>query len=241
MRIAVISDIHGNLEAFQAVLADMEHSRVEAAVCLGDNIGYGPEPEEVVRLVRERNIPCVIGNHELALIEGRVLARFNPRAKESLLLSRRLLSAETMRFIDSLPATRIFHEALFVHGCPPDSVTRYLFEVSDGELAAIFSDMAQSMCFVGHTHDLGMIRFDGRTVRRAVLGKGLVRLEDECRHIVNVGSVGQPRDGDNNAKYVIWDTGPSVVDVRFVAYDIAVTARRILALGFPEYNARRLW
>jgi predicted phosphodiesterase len=241
VRIAVISDIHGNLEAFQEVLADMEHSCVEAAICLGDNIGYGPEPEEVVRLVRERNIPCIMGNHELAIIDWRVLAGFNPMAKESLVLSRRLLSAETMHFIHGLHATLVFQGALFVHGCPPDSVTRYLFEVSDGELVDIFSAMAYSVCFVGHTHELGMIRFDGRTVRRTVLGKGPVCLDDDCRHIVNVGSVGQPRDGDNRAKYVVWDTAPRVVDVRFVSYDIAATARKIRALGFPEHNATRLW
>ena len=101
--------------------------------------------------------------------------------------------------------------------------------------------MEEKICFVGHTHVLEIIQFDGKVITRSRLSEGLFLLEAEHHYIVNVGSVGQPRDGDNRAKYVIWDTSSSHVDVRFVAYDIAKTASKILELGFGEFNAQRLW
>jgi len=241
MRLAVFSDIHGNLEAFKEVLADMDRAQVEGVMCLGDNIGYGPEPEEVVNLVRRRNILCVMGNHELAVIEPQYLERMNPSARKSALLTRSLLSAETVAYISTLKPFAIFHGALCVHGCPPDSVTTYLFQVSAARLVRLFRAMKERVCFAGHTHDLEIISFDGTQVTRAALPEGRVRLESGRQYIINVGSVGQPRDGNNNAKYVIWDTCEETVDVRFVPYDIAKTVQKILELGFPAFNAERLW
>jgi predicted phosphodiesterase len=241
MRLAVLSDIHGNLEAFKEVLADMDRAQVEGVMCLGDNIGYGPEPEAVVNLVRRRNMPCVMGNHELAAIEPQYLERMNPSPRKSALLTRNLLSAETVAYISTLKPFMIFHGALCVHGCPPDSVTTYLFQVSATRLARLFRAMKERVCFAGHTHDLEIISFDGTQVTQASLPEGRVRLESGRQYIINVGSVGQPRDGNNNAKYVIWDTHEETVDVRFVPYDIAKTVKKILELGFPAFNAERLW
>jgi predicted phosphodiesterase len=241
MRLAVISDIHGNLEAFKEVLADMDRARVEGVMCLGDNIGYGPEPEAVVNLVRRRDIPCIMGNHELAVIQPQYLERMNPSPRKSALLTRSLLSVETVAYIFTLKPFAVFHGARCVHGCPPDSATTYLFEVSTARLARLFRAMKERVCFAGHTHDLGIISFDGAQVTRAALSEGRVRLESVRQYIINVGSVGQPRDGNNNAKYVIWDTCEDSVDVRFVPYDIAKTVKKILELGFPAFNAERLW
>ena len=130
MRIAVVSDIHGNLEALKQVLADIDQSGVDSVVCLGDNIGYGPESEGVVNLIRKRNIPSVMGNHELAIVEPMYVDRMNPTARRSLLLTQKLISQDTLEYIKSLKTSLIFHESLCVHGCPPDSVTKYLFQVS---------------------------------------------------------------------------------------------------------------
>lgn len=101
--------------------------------------------------------------------------------------------------------------------------------------------MKEKICFVGHTHVLESIQFDGKEITRSRLSEGLFPLETEHQYIINAGSVGQPRDGDNRAKYVIWDTSSGHVDVRYVAYDTGKTASRILAPGFPEFNAQRLW
>ncbi len=219
----------------------MDRAQVEDVMCLGDNIGYGPEPEEVVKLVRRRDIPCVMGNHELAVIEPEYLNRMNPSPRQSALLTRSLLSAETVAYISTLKPFAVFHGARCVHGCPPDSVTTYLFQVSTARLARLFRAMKERVCFAGHTHDLEIISFDGVRVTQAPLPEGRVCLESGRQYIINVGSVGQPRDGNNNAKYVIWDTHEETVDVRFVPYDISKTVKKILELGFPAFNADRLW
>jgi predicted phosphodiesterase len=241
MRIAVISDIHGNLEALLRVLEDIQEQDIRRVVCLGDNIGYGPEPNEVVRLIGEHAIPCVMGNHELGLVQPEYLGWFNRCAKRSLLKTRDMLTGVTIEYIRTLPSFLVEWGGFFTHGCPPDRITTYLFELGDHELESLFVEIDQSLVFVGHTHDLAAVSFDGHGVRHLGLGKGSAHLEEGHRYIINVGSVGQPRDGNNNAKYVIWDQEVNEVQVRFVPYDIAKTANKILELGLPKINASRLW
>jgi predicted phosphodiesterase len=241
MRVAVISDIHGNLEAFRQVLLDIDRCRVDATVCLGDCVGYGPEPERCVALLRHRNIPCVMGNHELGLVDSAYLGWFNRPTRHSLLLTRELVSSDTMEFIKGLPASEVLHGCLCVHGCPPDSATTYLFDVPDKKLVQLFQEMRERVCFVGHTHVLEIIGFEGGRVSRALLHRGRISLQGNRQFMINVGSVGQPRDGNNTAKYVVWDDTNRSVEVRFVPYDIAATVRKIREIGLPEMNARRLW
>lgn len=241
MKVAVISDIHGNLEALVEVLADMDRVGAERAVCLGDIIGYGPNPQEVVDLIRVRGIPSVMGNHELAFAQPEFLDWFNDNARASLLLSDKMISGDTRMWLQSLPATMVFEDALFVHGCPPDSITEYIFAWSDAELEGMFSRMESLLCFVGHTHTLEATSYVGSTVRHRSLVEGLFKFEPGVKYIINVGSVGQPRDRcDNNAKYALWDTAGKRVEIRSVPYDVLTTAEKILRLGFPSINAYRL-
>lgn len=241
MRLAIISDVHGNLEALEQVLSDIDQLQVDGLACLGDNIGYGADSEEVVKLIRQRQIPCVMGNHELAVMDPSCLYRMNPVARRSLILTEERISRDTLDYIHRLKGSIVFHGSLCVHGCPPDSITTYLFDVSEMKLRKIFAAMKYRICFVGHTHDLEIVGFDGEGITRTPLFKGLSSLQKNRQYIINVGSVGQPRDGDNNAKYVIWDDVSSTIEVRYIAYDIAATACKILELGFPEFNAKRLW
>ena len=176
MRIAVLSDVHGNLEALREVLADIDRSRTDAVLCLGDNIGYGPEPEAVVESIRERGIPCVMGNHELGLVDETYLDWFNTSARHSLLLTRELISSDTLEYMRRLQPSFSFQACLCVHGRPPDSTTTYLFQVSDADLQMQFRNLEESLCFVGHTHDLELIRFDGTEIARASLGRGKIPL-----------------------------------------------------------------
>ena len=241
MKIAVISDIHGNLEAFREVLTDIDNRQIGDIVCLGDSIGYGPEPEAVVQLIQERQIPSVLGNHEQALNQPRFLKRMNPSARKSAHITQDLLSPDTLAYCRRLQPSMIIQGARCVHGCPPDSPTTYLFAVSETRLERLFRATDERICFAGHTHDLEIIRFDGKKVTRHTLGPGHVDLDLSTQYIVIAGSVGQPRDGNNKAKYLIWDTDSATIEVRYVSYDIAKTADKILALGFPEFNATRLW
>ena len=241
MKLAVISDIHGNLEAFLRVLEDIRVSNVDMTICLGDNVGYGPEPELVVKHIRDHEIPCVVGNHELALVDSKYLDWFNSLAQKSVLLTLELVSPDTLDYCRGLPKTMTVENCLCVHGCPPDSALTYVFEPPLDELANIMHRMTESICFVGHTHCLEIFQYNGLTINNSVIGSSIVHLNADYKYIINVGSVGQPRDGSNAAKYVIWDDELKILEVRFVSYDIAATADKILQMGWPRFLADRLW
>jgi predicted phosphodiesterase len=240
MKTAILSDIHGNLTAFEAVLADIRSQRISTILNMGDMVGYGPEPEKVVQRVRELGIPSTMGNHELGVLYEEERRWFNPRLQKGIHLTVALLSPETLAWCATLPASLVLHGCRCVHGFPPDSVKTYLFQKDTDDLALIMPQLTESLVFVGHTHELELVTWDGFTVRRRRLGEEIVTIDRE-RTIVNVGSVGQPRDGDNNAKYVVWDRENGTVAVRYVAYDIQATADAILERGFPAYYANRLW
>ncbi len=240
MRLAIFSDIHGNLDAFQAVLEDLERRRVDALYSLGDNIGYGAQPEEVVELLIARGIPSVLGNHELAALDPSTLDWFNPAARRSLALSLSWLRSDIRAFLAALPPFLSVHGLRLVHGFPPDSPTTYLFEIPRIDLATRFASFPERLCFVGHTHLLGLYRLREREVQEEALSEGEYALDPQSRYLVNVGSVGQPRDGDPRAKYVLWDEDRGTLEIRCVAYDAPAAAAKILARGLPPEHARRL-
>jgi predicted phosphodiesterase len=241
MRLGIISDIHGNLEAFGSVLSDIDDVGVDELICLGDNIGYGPDPVGVVRLLRDRSIYSLIGNHELAVAEPASLQWFNPVARRSLLKTIELMDENTIRFVTGLDRFQVRDGCRFVHGFPPESAATYLFQVDADGLCKTFGEYPERLCFVGHTHELEIVAFGDGVARARPLKKGTTRLRKELRYIINVGSVGQPRDGNNNAKYVIFDSDRDLLEVRFVPYDISVTVQKIIAAGLPESHAMRLW
>ena len=240
MRIAVISDIHSNMEAFTRVLEDADRSFVDAMVCLGDVIGYGPEPNEAISLIRERNIPTVMGNHELGVAECDYMDHLNPIACKSLQMTIEMLSEESLAFVTGLEPFLVFHDSRFVHGLPPDSPTTYMFEISNVKMKNFFGQYKERLCFTGHTHNPEMVEFDGNFVVRTLLNKGVTNLEKDKRYIINAGSVGQPRDRNNHAKYIIWDTANDSIEVKHISYDIESVANKILKAGLPSINATRL-
>jgi diadenosine tetraphosphatase ApaH/serine/threonine PP2A family protein phosphatase len=151
-----------------------------------------------------------------------------------------MLSEASLRWAASLPDHLVRHEARFVHGCPPRAVNLYLFQVPDHALPTVFSRYPEQVCFVGHTHELELVSLARNTARRLRLEEGTTALDPRARHIVNAGSVGQPRDGDSHAKYLIWDTRAMEIEVRFVEYDVASTVTSIRNKGLPERDAARL-
>jgi predicted phosphodiesterase len=241
MRLAVISDIHANLEALKQVLRDLDRQSVDAVVSLGDNIGYGPDPEAVLELIRERNIPSVMGNHELGIVNPVSLSHFNPAARLSLEITWGLLSPRSIDFLKTLKTSCVVGRCWCVHGFPPHSVNMYLYQAIESRLRRAFLELEQEVCFVGHTHELIVIGSGEDRPREIPLKQGRNFLPEGYKYIVNAGSVGQPRDGNNRAKYVIWDDETRILEIRYIPYDIAATAKKILELGFPEFNARRLW
>ncbi|GFM32578.1 metallophosphoesterase [Desulfovibrio subterraneus] len=242
MVIAVLSDIHGNLEAFQSVLADMDAQVPPPAeiLSLGDNLGYGPDPEACVQLVRERGIHSVMGNHELGVARSKYRSWFNSQSREALQRTCELVSPETVDYIAGLPMALSKHDALFVHGLPPDSALKYLYELDSKQIQALFGTFNESIAFIGHTHELELVELEPDGIFRRPLVEGLHCLDRNTRYIVNIGAVGQPRDGDRRAKYVLWDTETWELQVRFIKYDVQTTVKKFKEAGMPQRYAERL-
>ncbi|MCK4376394.1 MAG: metallophosphoesterase family protein, partial [Candidatus Brocadiae bacterium] len=232
---AIISDIHGNLEAFQAVLEDMERQDATELICLGDFVGYGPNPKECIDLAVGFRI-ALRGNHEHALLTEFESSNFNVKARDSIDWTREQLNplgddrqANLRRwdFLDSLETTHKDEDILYVHGTPRDPTAEYLYPrdvYRQEKLRAIF-EMVDWLCFCGHTHVPGVWTQDMiyLTPQEVNYRYHLVNKKT----IVNVGSVGQPRDGDNRATYVLFD-GSRIV-FRKVDYRVETTARKIRA------------
>lgn len=240
-KIAIISDVHGNMEAFEQVLADIDRLNVDVVISLGDNIGYGPEPDRVIQYIRRHAISSVQGNHELAIIEPNYLNWFNAAAQQSLKKTLKLLSEPSIGFIAKMKVFLSEYGCRFVHGFPPDSPLTYSFQVSEGKTKKALDELSEKRCFIGHTHTLDLISYDGQKIEYGSLNEGLNILDPDRKYIISVGSVGQPRDGDNRSKYVIWNSSDDTVEVRFVAYDIGAVVKKIHAAGLPPEHAERLW
>lgn len=242
-KIAIISDLHANIEAAEEVFADIEVMGINHIIGLGDTVGYGPDPEKTAHLMMARRIPTVMGNHELAMAGGNYRQRLNKSALESIFITETLLSPPVRAYLKSLPPVLIRDGIRFVHGCPPDSIETYLVFPEASRLRRIFSMYKERLCFFGHTHQLAIFELDPATTRIAdmELLPGRFELRADRRYLINVGSVGQPRDGINNfAKYVVYDRANSAIEVRQIRYDAEKTAEKIIKLGFPEFNAQRL-
>lgn len=241
MRLAVLSDIHGNLEAFTAVLADVGQAGADRTALLGDIVGYGPDPEACVELARELGLDSVMGNHELGLSKRAELAWFNPSARQSLEQTMGLLSPASLEWLAGLPVFMVVDACRLVHGAPPDSPRTYYFELDHREILRRMGLINEPLCLVGHSHELAMAHLPASGgLERLPLRAGVQTLQAGDRYLINAGAVGQPRDGDNRAKYVIVDRKAGLLEVRCVPYDVGATVEKIRRLGLPEFNATRL-
>jgi diadenosine tetraphosphatase ApaH/serine/threonine PP2A family protein phosphatase len=240
MNLALLSDIHGNWDALKAVLEDIDSIGADHILSVGDNIGYGAEPDRVIRSLMERDIASVLGNHEQAILEPQRLSWFNPLARESLVITAGMLSTAALDYMAKLPAWRTESGCRLVHGFPPDAITTYCFEVAPDEQQRIIRSLDERRCFIGHTHDLLLLSSDAAGLTEEPLTQGRLRLLPGCRYLVNIGSVGQPRDGDKRAKYVLWNPVEDSLEVRFVPYDSEAAAAKIIAAGMPRIHAERL-
>ncbi len=240
MQIAVLSDVHGNIEAFKEVVASLQERNPDKIICLGDLVGYGPDPEEVVQEMIGAGYECILGNHEMALLTQEGRRKMNFQARENNVITKQLLSRSSLDYISELPTTVSMDTALFVHGFPPDSVYKYVFGQTAASILHLFATLEKQYFFVGHTHSLLLIGQQEKNIVKARLKKGKNFLEAGEKYFINVGSVGQPRDGDNHAKYVIWDTEEKSLEVIYCKYDYEKTIKKVNERGFPEVYGIRL-
>lgn len=234
MRTAVISDIHGNLEAFVSVLKDIRSRRADRIVSLGDNIGYGADSEKVVQLLIAEDIPSVLGNHEMAALNDKVFKWYTGEVKKAIEIAIGSLSETSFRYLRESKINLSSSGCFFVHGFPPDSFRLYLHQAGDERLRRAFTEMSDDLCFVGHTHELRLLCYQNNQIRFQQIDQGRLNIQNHTKYIVNAGSVGQPRNGGAQAKYVIWDSINYQLEIRAVDYDTAAAAQKIIKAGIPR-------
>lgn len=241
MKRAIISDIHSNLEAFEAVLADIDANKIDEIYCLGDLVGYGPNPIECIDRMRQlgsRIKICLLGNHDQATIfdpEG-----FNAVAERAIYWTRGELEGargpraqERLVFLCEIPRSHRVGDFMFVHGSPRNPLNEYVFFddiYEEGKMEKLFSVIPQ-YCFQGHTHVPGVFTEDLHYYSCQELPNGVYELGAQ-KLMINVGSVGQPRDRDPRACYVIMEDGK--IEFRRIPYNLDVTCRKIAAI--PELD-----
>jgi predicted phosphodiesterase len=236
MKYAVIADIHANLEAFQVVLEDIEQQKCDRIVCLGDVVGYNANPKECLDRVRDLKIPCVKGNHDEYCSTEEELEGFNPHAAQAVNWTRHQLTDEDRQWLRDLKYMRLIANFSIVHATL-DGPQRWGYVFDKLAAAASFTYQNTSVCFFGHTHvPVAFIR--DSVVRGGTYSK--FRIEPGRKYFINVGSVGQSRDGVAKATYVIYDLDDSTVELRRLDYDIPTAQKKIIEAGLPPRLAERL-
>jgi len=234
VKIAVLSDIHSNWQALEAVVADMPE--VDAIICLGDVVGYGGDPIRCLDYVRDKRWPTLVGNHDRACTDVDILDWFNEDAAKAIEWTVAHLGKDRLKWLSTLPdVDQVGDEVLLVHGSPRDHIYEYIL---DNPTAEANLDMIDGqVCFHGHTHVPGIFRRrNGQLVHEYdVATFGLKGPE-----LVNPGSVGQPRDGNPDASYAIWDRHASSFEFRRVAYDREGAKLAIRDAKLPDRFAERL-
>ena len=233
MRIAIIADIHSNLPALRAVLDVVNTSPVDHYLCLGDVVGYGPDPKGCIELLEGLSITHIQGNHEARLLDEPT-GRFNVVAEAAIEYTKQALADPEMAFLRTFPEQTLFRDdILCVHGSPFD---RDEYVMTQAQMKAVLDYIDSWLCFCGHTHQQYL--FDGDGIR---IGPIETVLSRDKKYLINPGSVGQPRDGDSRAAFATLDTDTGALHMQRVEYDIQDTASRIHQAGLPEYLADRLF
>lgn len=238
MRWGIFSDVHSNLEAFQAVIKAYESEDIDTYLCLGDVVGYGANPVECIQLTKDIANVTIAGNHDWAVAGLFSVDYFNEWAKQAVLWTQRRIGLAELDFLSSLSLVYEIEHFLIVHGTlnSPEEFD-YLFDIFQAEQN--FRLMNKMLCFLGHTHSAGIFIQD-KEGRIDYQREQRLRLREGYRYIVNVGSVGQPRDGNNKASFCIYDSTRQEVFIKRVAYDIESTQKKIISAGLPSFLADRL-
>jgi len=237
VRTLIVSDIHANLTAFEAVLSDA--CSYDQVWCLGDVVGYGPDPNECIALLRQQpGLRCIMGNHDAALMGYIDLQAFNDQAARAVTIQSELLSQESRDFLELLDIVIEEGEITFAHGSPREPIWEYV--VSGRVANENFSAFLTQICLVGHSHIPSIFVQNPHDRPTILTPQNADRWRSDKRFILNPGSVGQPRDRNPKAAYVIWDDQDDTWLFKRVAYDVESVQKRILELGIPSRHATRL-
>lgn len=238
MRIAIISDTHSNLEALQKAFEIIDEKKVDEVICLGDLVGYGANPNECVELTRKRASCVILGNHDQAAFDLSQTEHFNRHARAAAYWTNQTLTMENLEYLRSLQFQHVIDDLTFVHASPknPDQWD-YIFSAHEAKVN--FESFQTRICFVGHTHIPGIFSEDVKAQRSKVT-RLTTQLVQENRYIINVGSVGQPRDGNWKLSFGIVDTSAWTYELVRSEYDVQAASEKIVAADLPRFLADRL-
>ena len=241
MKYGILGDIHANLSALNAVLACFERNRVDQVVSVGDVVGYGAAPPECIELLRALDAVVVQGNHDAACVGRLNMSCFNSAARDAILWTQSAISRDERAWLSSLPLLHDLEHCSVGHSSYANpELFDYVQTTADADPS--LDAMVRPVCFVGHTHvPVTLLRMQDDPSRTSYSVSTEVDLRDSLRALVNVGSVGQPRDEDPRAAFAIYDSAARQVRIERVEYDIDLEARRIRGAGLPEVLASRLF
>ncbi len=238
MKYAFFSDVHANFEALKAFAIDLQNERIDKVFFLGDAVGYGPNPNECVEMIDRIAHVKLIGNHDYAALGLMETEYFNQYAAEAMSWTRNSLSKETIAILSKFQISHTFDNILIVHSSPREpEMWHYILGMTDVE--ENFKHFTQKICLVGHTHRPFIVSIDSKG-NCIISNKPEEKILPGRRYLINIGSLGQPRDGDPRSCYVIYDTKTQIIRHKRVAYDYDATQKRMAALGMPEYLIERL-
>jgi len=236
MRFAIFGDIHANLEALQAVLADAKEHGCTHHVCIGDIVGYNANPHECVEIIRNLGCPVVKGNHDEQAYMNDDLENFNPLAEEAIRWTRDHLTEPDKQWLQALRLVRQVRDFSIVHATL-DTPHQWGYVFNQLDAAASFNYQYTNLCFYGHTH---APRAYVRDISVRAVPLDILRIEPGKKYFINVGSVGQPRDGDWHASYSIYHADKNYVELRLIEYDIYTAQDKVVEAGLPQRLADRL-
>jgi len=238
MRVLVITDIHANYTALDAVLA--EAGKLDATWCLGDLVGYGPDPNECIERVKQLpNLKCIIGNHDKAALYQLDSDAFNPEARAAIYWTQKMLTDSSKSFLENLPEKIEMEDVTLAHGSPRHPVWEYLLDTRTATINFDFFD--SPLCFVGHTHLPVIYTMDNKHANALLnIPEPNFTITLPKRGILNPGSVGQPRDRDPRAAFAIYDSDGATWTYRRIHYDIPSVQERMIAAGLPDRHIQRL-
>ena len=238
MRYAIISDIHSNLEALTTVLAHIENNKVDNILCLGDIVGYGPNPNECVELVKSNCLKVIAGNHDVACIDISEAEYFNYFAKQAIFWTGDNLTDSSRSFISQLPLHEEIENAYLVHASPDNPADwNYVTSIVEAKFSFLYFD--NQICFIGHSHvPIIYVKTVDNKVNESE--KNYLTIETNERYLINIGSVGQPRDNNPDAAYAILDTDKKEYQLIRVPYDYKETQKKMVEQNLPFFLIERL-
>jgi len=234
MRVAILSDIHGNVHGLNSALAEIELREVDDIWCTGDFVNYGADPGPVMNWAMEAVSVAVLGNHDAVVVDRESPEYFNRYARQTIPYTKDSLTDRQYQWLHDLSYVKSRQNALLTHASP-DSPEEWTYVIRSSQAARMFRYFDERVCFIGHSHVQGA--FDSRG---AQYSEGTIQLEDGVQYLVNSGSVGQPRDGDPRWGFSIYDSEAGTVELIRGEYDIDAAASRIIDEGLPEFLAYRL-